>query len=111
MEDLRPLVVGEVDLRRDELGAALDAAAPRHLDEEVEEHRLAAGRVDEHVAARSKARERALGGERGEHGGDRGVDRVPAFAHDLRARLRGDGMPSRNAAPRAGHGSVATATG
>ena len=82
--------------------AGLDAAA-RRLDEEVEQHRLAAGRRDEHVAAGAEPGEQRLGDERREHRGERGVDRVAAGAQDLGAGLGGHGMAGGDdAAHRAG---------
>ena len=60
--------------------SALDATRPGHLDEEVEQRRVPPGRVDEHEAARPEARQRALGGERRQHRGDGGIDRVAALA-------------------------------
>ena len=69
------------------------AARVGRRDEEVEQLGLAARAGDEQVAARAEPREQGLGDERGEDGGERGVDRVAPVAQDIRPRLRGDRMP------------------
>jgi hypothetical protein len=60
VEHLRRLVEQHRD--RDEVGAALGTVAPRHLDEEVQQHVLVGG-VDQHEAAGTEPGERALGSE------------------------------------------------
>ena len=76
----------------------------RRRDEEIEHAGLAA-RVDEHVAARAEAGERALGHARRHHRRDRGVDRVAAVAQDLRPRLGGQRMAAGDNAT-GGHRAV-----
>ena len=63
--------------------------------------------VDHHEPAGAEARQLALADERGEDGADRGVDRVPALAQHLRARLGGQRMTGGDDSPRTAHaGSV-----
>ena len=83
MEDLRALW-REVDRDRHQLGAARSVpSVPADGDEEVEQHRLVA-LVDEHVAPRAEAGQRALGHERGQNRGHGRVDGVAALAQDPR---------------------------
>ena len=67
-------------------------AAARHRDEEVEQPRRAVARaVDEHEAAAARRRSSSDSvTQRGEAGGDRGVDRVAAFREHARADLGRD---------------------
>ena len=54
---------------------------------------LAARRVDEHEPARARTRERRLGGERHQHRGHRGVDRIAAGPENVGASLGGAWVP------------------
>jgi hypothetical protein len=65
-------------------------AGRRH--EEVQQHVVAPRRRDEHVAARAEPVQQRLGDERGEHRGQRRVDRVAARTQDVRARPGGEVM-------------------
>jgi hypothetical protein len=97
----------EVDRDRDQFRAALDAVEAPSGDEEVDQHlALLLGQariVDEHEPAGPESRQRALGHERGEDGGDRGVDRVPALAQDPRAGLGSQLVACGHHSPRAAH--------
>ena len=98
----------EVDPDRDELGRALPPAEARGGDEEVEHDRLLPRPVDEHVAAGAEARQRALGGERGQDRGHCGVDRVAALAQRPGARLGGRRMPGGDDAAAGAHSALAS---
>ena len=65
---------------------------PADGDEEVEQHGLVA-LVDEHVAPRAEAGQRALRHARGQNRGDGRIDGVAALTQDPRARLGGQRMP------------------
>ena len=74
--------------------------APGARDHEVQQHRLPAGRRDEHVAARTEPGQQRLGHERRHQRRQRGVDRVAAGAQDVRAgseRSEGDRPRRRRA--------------
>ena len=64
-------------------------AAPRCLDEEIEQARLGAGQDHEHVAAGAESRQQRFGRERREHSRDRRIDRVAAGAQHVSAGARG----------------------
>jgi hypothetical protein len=82
VEDLHGIAERDVD-RHQRRAPREVRPAPRRLHEEVEQHRLAVGRYDEHVATGPEARQERLGDERREHRGQRGVHRVAAGAEDL----------------------------
>ena len=77
-------------------GARSPSAPARRRDHEVEQHRLAAGRRDEHVAARAEPGQQRLGHERRHQRRQRGVDRVAAGAQDVRAGLGGQRVAGRD---------------
>src|SRR6185503_1874671 len=89
----------EVDDDRLELDSALAAVEPARRHEEVEQRRVPTGLVDEHEAACTEAGQRALGDDRGEHRGDRAVDRVATLAQRPGAGLRGCRMAAGDDAP------------
>ena len=93
-EDLGGVAV-EVDVDRLHVGRPRPARAEAgDGDEEVEQPVAPVARpVDEHEAARSRARERALGDPGGECGGDAGIDGVAALGEDPGARLGGQRVP------------------
>lgn len=84
----------ELDLR------ALRRDRLRRRDEEVEQVRLAARRVDQHEAAGAETGQRALGDEAREDRRDRGVDRVAAFAQDVRPGFSGQRVTAGDGAAR-----------
>ena len=87
--------------------ASRSAPRPGRRDEEVEQHRLAARRRHEHVAAGAEPGQQRLGHERREHRRQRGVDRVAAGAQDVRAGGRGQRVAGRDDAG-AGHRAPAS---
>ena len=94
--------VAEVD---DEL---LHLAEPgdRDAEEAVEHRRLAARLVHERETASGRPGRAAFGDERGECGGEKRVDRVPAVAQNTRAGL---GRQRMTGCDRASHPGEATA--
>jgi hypothetical protein len=65
-------------------------------DHEVQQHRLAARRRHEHVAARAEPRQQRLRHERRHQRGQRRIDRVASGAQDLRAGGGGQGVTGRD---------------
>jgi hypothetical protein len=76
--------------------AAGSAPVAGRGDEEVEQHIVAAGGDDEHVATGAEAGQHRLGDERREHRRQGGVHRVAAGAQDVRAGAGGGGMTGRD---------------
>ena len=72
-------------------------ATPGCLDEEVEQHRVVAGRHDQQVTARGQPGEQGLRDERGQHGGDRGVDGVAPRPQYLRSGFCRSGVTAATA--------------
>ena len=65
-------------------------------DHEVQQHRLTAGRGDQHVAARAEPGQQRLGHERRHQRGQRRVDGVAAGAQDVGAGGGGQGVTGRD---------------
>ena len=68
-------------------------AAVRDGEEAVEQRRLPAGVAEEEEAAARRARQRPFRDERGEGGGDDGVDGIPSARESPRTRLGGVTVP------------------
>jgi hypothetical protein len=76
------------------------AAAPRRLDEEVQQHVFPIGGSDKHVATGAQTREQRLADEGRAHRGEGGVNRVAARTQRAGARFGGQRMPSGHDSPR-----------
>jgi len=92
VEHLHGVAEVDVDRAQRRMRCVRRQAAAGRLGEEVQQDGRLPGRRHQHVPARAEPGEHRLGDERGEHGRQGGVHRVPPGAEDLRAGVGGDGM-------------------